>query len=585
MALDGIFIHSILQELKSTLLGGKVEKVNQPEKDEIIINIRNERKLYKLLISSSSVYPKIHITNKTKKNPMQPPMFCMILRKYLNSSKLINITQLDTDRIVFLDFESSNELGFDNTYTLVVEIMGRHSNITLIRKKDTIIMDSIKHITPEINSIRSIFPGIKYIFPPVSNKLSPFCYTREEFKCSLQNTKSLNPSSFSKIFTGVSNSFSKELYHMLAQLKLCDLDILNEATITILYGFCNKIFSQLKNNEFYFAYYIENGKMVDFYCEKLTYLNNCEEKQYSTPSQLIDDFYYEKDMTDRLNSKSSDMQKLININLERCNKKIRILMENLEDCKNKDIYRVQGELLTSNIYSIHKGDSHIKVQNYYSDTLEYMTIKLDKNKTPSENIQIYFKKYNKLKKTEKAAIEQLKIANEELEYLNSVLINITNSDSYDDIEEIKRELMETGYIKFKKSANKKKVKSFKPVKFISSDGIEIYVGKNNLQNDYLTLKFADKRDLWFHTKNIAGSHVIVKNFGKIPDKTLEEAANLAAYYSKSKNSSKVAVDYTEVRNVHKPNGAKPGMVIYYSNKTLYVNPVKPSITQIESSDS
>lgn len=581
MALDGIFIHSILQELKSKLLGGKVEKVNQPEKDEIILTIRNEKTLYKLLISSSSIYPKIHITDKNKKNPLQPPMFCMILRKYLNSSKLINISQLDTDRVIFLDFQSLNELGFDNIYTLVIEIMGKHSNITLIRKKDTIIMDSIKHITPEINSIRSLFPGIKYIFPPISNKLNPFCYKREEFKHVLQNMKFLDNKSFSKIFTGVSTSFSKELYHMLSELKLSELDIFKESTITVLHGFCSKIFSKFKNNEFYFAYYTKDGKMKDFYCSKLTYLKDCVEVHYSTPSKLIDDFYYEKDKADRLNSKSSDMQKLININLERCNKKIKILMENLKDCKNKDTYRIQGELLTSNIYNIHKGDSKIKVQNYYSNILEYITIKLDINKTPSENIQSYFKKYNKLKKTEKAAEEQLKIAKEEIEYLNSVLINIKNSDSYDHIEEIKRELMETGYIKFKKSTNKKKTKAFKPAKFISSDGIEIYVGKNNLQNDYLTLKFADKRDLWFHTKNTAGSHVIVKNFGKVPDKTLEEAASLAAYYSKARNSSKVAVDYTEVRNMHKPNGAKPGMVIYYSNKTIYITPEKPSIEQID----
>lgn len=581
MALDGIFIHSILQELKSKVLGGKVEKINQPEKDEIILTIRNEKTLYKLLISSSSIYPKIHITNKNKKNPLQPPMFCMILRKYLNSSKLINISQLDTDRVIFLDFQSLNELEFNSIYTLVVEIMGKHSNITLIRKKDTLIMDSIKHITPAINSIRSLLPGIKYVFPPISNKLSPFSYKREEFKTKLQNIKFLDSKSFSKIFTGISTSFSKELYNKLSQLELCNLDIFKESSITILNGFCNKIFSQFKNNEFYFAYYTKDGKMKDFYCSKLTYLKDCEETRYSNPSKLIDDFYYEKDMTDRLNSKSSDMQKLININLERCNKKIKILINNLKECKDKDNYRIWGELLTANIYNIHKGDSSIKIQNYYSDTLEYIIIKLDINKTPSENIQSYFKKYAKLKKTEEAAKKQLKITKDEIEYLNSVFINIKNSDNYDHIEEIKRELMETGYIKFKKSLNKKKVKPFKPAKFISSDGIEIYVGRNNLQNDYLTLKFANKRDLWFHTKNTAGSHVIVKNFGEVPDKTLKEAANLAAYYSKAKNSSKVAVDYTEVKNIHKPNGAKPGMVIYYSNKTIYITPEKPSISQSE----
>lgn len=583
MALDGIFIYSILEELKNDLVGGRIEKVNQPEKDEILISIKNNKKNYRLSISSSPVYPKIHITDRNKSNPMQPPIFCMVLRKYLNSSKLIDIRQLDTDRVVFLDFESSDELGFNSIYTLVVEIMGRHSNITLIRQRDNLIMDSIKHITPEINTVRSLFPGIKYIFPPTSNKLNPFCYSKNEFKIFIQNhIKYIDKNFFSTVFTGVSSSFSKELFHRLDDLTLCDsLNIFDETSVTILYGFSNKIFTHLKNQNFYLASYKKGPVMKDFYCERLTYLSNCVEKHYSSPSKLIEEFYYEKDKADRLNNRSSDLQKLVNINLDRCTKKIKILTRNIEDAQNKDTYRIYGELLTSNIYNIKKGYSHIKVQNYYSNSVEYIDIKLDENKTPSENIQRYFKKYNKLKKTEKAAREQLIMADEELEYLNSVMTNIKNSDNYDDIEEIKRELMSTGYIKLKKTNSKKKIRKSKPMKFLSSDGIEIYVGKNNLQNDYLTLKFADKRDIWLHTKNIPGSHVIIKNFGTVPDSTLEEAAMLAAYYSKAKGSPKVAVDYTDIKSIHKPNGSKPGMVIYYTNKTLYVDSSSPSIKQLE----
>lgn len=583
MALDGIFIYSILEELKNDLVGGRIEKVNQPEKDEILISIKNSKKNYRLSISSSPVYPKIHITDRNKSNPMQPPIFCMVLRKYLNSSKLIDIRQLDTDRVVFLDFESSDELGFNSIYTLVVEIMGRHSNITLIRQRDNLIMDSIKHITPEINTVRSLFPGIKYIFPPTSNKLNPFCCSKNEFKIFIQNhIKYIDKNFFSTVFTGVSSSFSKELFHRLDDLTLCDsLNIFDETSVTILYGFSNKIFTHLKNQGFYFASYKKGPVMKDFYCERLTYLSNCVEKHYSSPSKLIEEFYYEKDKADRLNNRSSDLQKLVNVNLDRCTKKIKILTRNIEDAQNKDTYRIYGELLTSNIYNIKKGYSHIKVQNYYSSGVEYIDIKLDENKTPSENIQRYFKKYNKLKKTEKAAREQLIMADEELEYLNSVMTNIKNSDNYDDIEEIKRELMSTGYIKLKKTNSKKKIRKSKPMKFLSSDGIEIYVGKNNLQNDYLTLKFADKRDIWLHTKNIPGSHVIIKNFGTVPDSTLEEAAMLAAYYSKAKGSPKVAVDYTDIKSIHKPNGSKPGMVIYYTNKTLYVDSSSPSIKQLE----
>ncbi|KAA8676157.1 NFACT family protein [Clostridium sp. WLY-B-L2] len=582
MALDGIFIYSILEELKCELLGGRIEKVNQPEKDEILLTMKNNRKNYKLSISSSPIYPKIHITDKNKPNPLQPPMFCMVLRKYLNSSKLINIRQLDTDRVVFLDFESSDELGFNSIYTLIVEIMGRHSNITLIRQRDNLIMDSIKHITPEINTVRSLFPGIKYIFPPTSNKLNPFRFSKNEFKTFIQNRiKYIDKKFFSSTFTGVSSSYSKELFHRLEELNLSEtLNVFDETSATILYGFSNKIFNKLKNHEFSFVSYKKGSVVKDFYCDNLTYLDGYKENLYSSPSKLVEEFYFEKDKADRLNNRSSDLQKLVNINLDRCHKKINILNQNIKDALDKDVYRICGELLTSNIYKIKKGLSHIKVQNYYNNN-EYLDIKLDENKTPSENIQHYFKKYNKLKKTKKAASEQLSMANEELEYLNSVITNIKNLDNYEDIEEIKRELMATGYIKLKKSNSRNKSRVSKPMKFLSSDGIEIYVGKNNLQNDYLTLKFADKRDIWLHTKKIPGSHVIIKNFGTVPDKTLEEAAMLAAYYSKAKGSSKVAVDYTSIKNIHKPNGAKPGMVIYYTNKTLYVDSSMPSIEQIE----
>lgn len=576
VALDGIFIHSIIEELKHTILNGRIDKISQPEKDEIILSIKNERKTYKLLISSSSVYPKIHFTKISKVNPMQPPMFCMVLRKHLNTAKLIKIHQLDTDRVVLLDFETTDELGFNSIYTLVVEIMGRHSNITLIRQRDNMIMDSIKHITPEINSVRSVYPGIKYIFPPTSTKLNPFDYSIKDLKLYIiENNIKYDKNFFSKVFTGVSSQFSKELTY---QINNSGKE-LTESNLEYIYDYSVKKFENIKNGEFYFSEYSLNGAVKDFYCQKLTHLCEYNQRTFQSPSDLIEEFYFEKDKADRLNNKSSDLQKLVNINLDRCNKKIQILKNSLEECDRKDTYKIYGELLTANIYSLKKGDTSAELQNYYSKDLEYIEIKLDPNKTPSENIQYYFKKYGKLKKTEEAAKTQLEITEQEMEYLNSVLTNIKNSEDYESIEEIKRELMETGYIKFKK-VNNKKAKTTKPMKFISSDGIEIYVGKNNFQNDYLTLKFADKRDIWMHTKNIPGSHIIIKNFGTVPDKTLEEAAMLAAFYSKAKESTKVAVDYTEVRNVHKPNGSKPGMVIYYTNRTIYIDPKKPEIEQV-----
>ena len=577
MALDGIFLHSLCLELKDNILNGKVDKINQPEKDEIIITFRKDNKNIKVLISASSNYPRIHITERSKANPMQPPMFCMLLRKYLIGAKLINIEQRHCDRILCLDFESRDEMGFDSIYTLIVEIMGRHSNITLIRKRDNIVMDSIKHITPNINSYRSIYPGINYKFPPEPNKLNPLDFS-EDVNIDLDSSVSISDSSIlTKIFTGVSSLLSKEIVYLFQTNSSGNKpdDLKN------LLKFAKNFFQSINQNSFTYTLYSDSkGNYKDFYCFYLSTMKDYKVTKYDTASKLLDLFYYTKDKQDRLNQKSSDLQKLVINNIDRCKKKSIILKQSLQECKQKDKYKLYGELLTANIYSIKEGDKSVKVYNYYSEKEEYIIIPLKENNTPSENIQYYFKKYNKLKKTEEAALEQLEKNEAELEYLQSVLTNILNCDSYDEIEDVRNELVETGYIKFKKSSGKTKKEQSKPLHFLSSDGIDIYVGKNNIQNDYLTLKFADKKDIWLHTKNIPGSHVIIKNNNNISDKTLEEAAILAAYYSKAKDSTKVAVDYTEVKNVKKPSGAKPGMVIYTTNKTIYVDPYEINLKKV-----
>jgi len=577
VALDGIFLHSLCLELKDNILNGKVDKINQPEKDEIIITFRKDNKNIKVLISASSNYPRIHITERSKANPMQPPMFCMLLRKYLIGAKLINIEQRHCDRILCLDFESRDEMGFDSIYTLIVEIMGRHSNITLIRKRDNIVMDSIKHITPNINSYRSIYPGINYKFPPEPNKLNPLDFS-EDVNIDLDSSVSISDSSIlTKIFTGVSSLLSKEIVYLFQTNSSGNKpdDLKN------LLKFAKNFFQSINQNSFTYTLYSDSkGNYKDFYCFYLSTMKDYKVTKYDTASKLLDLFYYTKDKQDRLNQKSSDLQKLVINNIDRCKKKSIILKQSLQECKQKDKYKLYGELLTANIYSIKEGDKSVKVYNYYSEKEEYIIIPLKENNTPSENIQYYFKKYNKLKKTEEAALEQLEKNEAELEYLQSVLTNILNCDSYDEIEDVRNELVETGYIKFKKSSGKTKKAQSKPLHFLSSDGIDIYVGKNNIQNDYLTLKFADKKDIWLHTKNIPGSHVIIKNNNNISDKTLEEAAILAAYYSKAKDSTKVAVDYTEVKNVKKPSGAKPGMVIYTTNKTIYVDPYEINLKKV-----
>jgi predicted ribosome quality control (RQC) complex YloA/Tae2 family protein len=577
MPLDGIYIYSLTEELKKKLTGCRVDKVSQPEKDELVLSLRGDRTTYKLLLSASSTYPKIHLTNFNKPNPVKAPMFCMVLRKYLSTAKVIEVYQISTDRVLVIDFESSDELGFYSVYSLIIEVMGRHSNITLVRKRDNMVIDSIKHMTPEINSYRSLYPGISYVYPPESTKLNPFNFKLEEFKQYINsNNIKYDFNIFSKSFTGISTQFSKSLYLLL------DLNNIepSSSSITETYAYIVKIFENLQQCTFSFNTYYDEASVKDFYCTNLYQFKEYNQKTYISPSELIEEFYFQKDKTDRLNAKSADLQKIINTNIDRCNKKLDILNKTLKECEERDHYRIWGELITANIYSIKKGDRNIKVLNYYADEEEFVEIKLDENKTPSENIQAYYKKYNKLKKSAEMAEIQIKATEQELDYLQSVLTNIKNVETYEEIDEIRREVTETGYIKFKKE-DKKKIKTSKPHHFLSSDGAHIYVGKNNIQNDLLTLKFADKQDIWLHTKNIPGSHVIIKGVGKVSDKTLEEAATLAAFYSKAKESTKVPVDYTEVKNVKKPSGSKPGMVIYSTNKTIYANPEKLELQKIE----
>ncbi|AWZ48248.1 fibronectin/fibrinogen-binding protein [Clostridiaceae bacterium 14S0207] len=572
MPLDGLYLNSIEKELNNLMINCKIEKINQTEKDEVCLTFKKNRKNHRLLISASSNYPRVHFTNNIKENPLKAPMFCMVLRKYLANSRVLSIEQLGLDRVLKINFESTDELGFNSIYTLIIEIMGRHSNITLVRDRDNLIMDSIKHITSEINSYRSLYPSIEYVYPPKSDKINLLTYNFENFEEIFQNLE-FTKDFFSKNFQGISKKVSLSLYTEFLK-EYTDFSLLN------LQVFLKNLKSKLENGNFNFNIYYGNKGILDFHCFKLNDDNIVSETSFASPSDVLDTFYYEKDKYDRLNSKSADLQKLVTNNIDRCTKKLSILEETLKECEEKDELRLKGELLTSNIYMLSKGMNSIDVQNYYSENLENVRIKLDPNKTPSENIQKYFKKYNKLKKSEEMALINIEHTDEELTYLNSVLNNIHRVETSSEIEEIRKELIETGYIKFSKKKVKDKNKS-KPYHFVSSDGTNIYVGKNNLQNDYLTLKLAGKKDIWLHTKVIPGSHVIIQNDHGISDKTLEEAANLAAYYSKGRESSKVEIDYTEVKNVKKPSGAKPGMVIYYTNKTIIIEPKKPELELIE----
>ncbi|GAA0075935.1 NFACT RNA binding domain-containing protein [Clostridium sp. CTA-5] len=567
MALDGIYLYSLVDDLKKSILDSKIDKINQPEKDEIILTLRKNRKNIKLLISASPRFARIHLTNSTKNNPIKAPMYLMVLRKYILGGRITKLTQKNNDRILIIDIENRDELGFDSVYSLIIELMGRHSNITLVRNRDNKVMESIKHITPDINTFRVLYPGVNYVYPPASNKLNPFSFTYEDFNNFISiNSIIFDETFFSKCFTGISKLLSLDLYYNIIKSN-------SSPTREEIFNFFNNFIINLDKNISYNIYANELGIFKDFYFLKLSSLENKYSSiYYNDPNILMDNFFFKKDMQDRLHSRASNLERLVATNIDRCKKKSKILIQTLNECSEKEILRIKGDLLTSYIYTIKKGDDKVSLLNYYSENEEYMEIKLDPFKTPSENVQAYYKKYNKLKVSEEYAKKQLDKNSKEEEYLNSVLTNIQNVESYEEISDIKNELIETAYIKFRKSdKNSKKNKTSKPHHFKSSEGIDIYVGKNNLQNDYLSLKFANKNYLWLHTKDIPGSHVIIASFD-VPDKTLEEAAIIAAYYSKGKNSSKVPVDYTKVKELKKPNGSKPGMVIYHTNKTVIVDP-------------
>lgn len=566
MALDGIYLYSLVSDLKKSILNSKIDKINQPEKDEIVLTLRKGRENIRLLISASSRFPRIHITSISKPNPLQAPMFTMVMRKYLIGGRITDIFQLNGDRIIELHIESTDELGFNSKYILVVEIMGRHSNITLVRNRDKKVMECIKHLSLDKNTYRVLYPGVEYVYPPTSSKLNPFDFSYESYNSYiLSNDISIDENIFSNIFTGISKSLSKNLYKKFSY---------DNNTINKQYFYNSfKFFIENIDNIFSYKIYKDEKSFKDFHCVNLfNFDKDYEEVEFDNPNILLDNYFATKDKQDRLNSRSIDMQRLITTNIERCNNKEKKLNDILKECAKKDSYKIKGDLLTSYIYMIKRGEKNIEVLNFYNEEdEEYIKIDLDENKSPSENVQSYYKKYNKLKKSEESAIDQLEKNSEELEYLTSVLTNIINCENYDEIDEIKKELVETGYLRFKGNNKNKKSKPSKPIHLKSSDGIDIYIGKNNIQNDNLTLKFANKNHYWLHTKNIPGSHVILCSDNP-SDIALEEAASLAAYYSKAKNSSKVPVDYTKVKNIKKPNGAKPGMVIYHTNNTIYVEP-------------
>lgn len=586
MALDGLVIHSIVSELSSKILGGKIDKVYQPEDDEILLHIRNDKENFKLVLSASSSNPRVYLANNYKKeNPINAPMFCMLFRKYIQNGIIVDISQIEFERIIKITVESFDELKEKTKKDIYIEIMGRHSNIILTHSVDNKIIDSAKRIPFSISRVRQILPGMTYTLPPKQDKLNPLNnISKDDF---INTLKEFNGPVFKSIyskFLGISPIVSKEICfrsNLDDKIDIIDLSLDN---FNSLYKEFNTLFNLINNNNYNPCIVINESidKVIDFSCinlslyKDLTFINN------NSMSKILEDYYQTKDTKDRIHQRSSDLRKSISIKLDRLYHKLEKQKQELIDSNNAEIFKIKGELLTSYIYMIEKGMDSVEVANFYDPEYKNIIIHLNKNLTPSENAQKYFKKYNKMKTAKKEITHQIELNLDEINYLENIMLSIENCDNLDELLDIREELTKEGYLKGK-IKNKKDTKlTTKPHEFISSDGFKILVGKNNKQNDHLTLKVADNNDIWLHTKNIPGSHVIVKTDGKsISDETIYEAAMLAAFFSKSKMSSQVPVDYTKRKNIKKPNKAKPGMVIYETNSTIYVTPTEELVAKLK----
>jgi predicted ribosome quality control (RQC) complex YloA/Tae2 family protein len=568
MSFDGLFTKAMANELSRSLKGGRINKVHQPYKNEIILTIRSGGVNHKLLLSAHPSYARAQLTNEAYENPSEPPMFCMLLRKHIEGHIIEDLYQVETERIIILEVKGRNEIG-DVTYKqLIIEIMGRHSNIVLVDKTRNLILDSIKHVSFAVNSHRAILPGQPYISPPEQHKQNPFLATAEDLLRKVDFNAGRVERQIVEQFAGTSPLFAKEVLY---QSGLVNRTTVPKAFITLI--------DRITSDDLEPSIMAAAGKEV-FYLFPLQHVNG-EVRSFATLSEMLDRFYFGKAERDRVKQQGHDIERLITNEKEKNEKKIDKLKTTLEDAGQAEKFQRFGELLTANLYNAKKGMKEIEVLDYYDEAGGTVIILLDPRKTPSENAQKYFSKYQKAKNSVSIVMEQIVKAEEEAAYFDSLLQQVQTA-STKDIQEIREELVEGGYIRERQKRNGKKLQNAKPVldNFIATDGTEIIVGKNNKQNDYLTNKLAARDEIWLHTKDIPGSHVVIRS--KEPaEQTILEAANLAAYFSKARNSSSVPVDFTKVRHVKKPNGAKPGFVIYDNQQTVYVTPDEEMVLKLK----
>lgn len=594
MAFDGIAIAHLIYEMQEKLTGARITKIAQTESDKLLLTIKNSfsnenggtrRTVERLIISVNPSLPLFYLTEDNETSPLQAPTFCMVLRKHLNNCRITGIHQIGLERVIRFDLEHLNEMGDEKEKHLYIELMGKHSNIIFCDENDSII-DSIKHISSLISSVREVLPGRPYFIPNTMNKTDPLTITKEDFLHILKEKPQPPEKALYRSLTGISGVVANELVYRAGLSELSSTEELSESQALTLYDEFEQMMSEVKEHQFHAHIIFKDKTPFEFSSVLLTeYLHvpDYEKKDYESPSRMLYDYYHTKELYGRIHQKSSDLRRITQTLLERSVKKYDLQLKQLKDTEKREKYKVYGELLTTYGYDIPEGEKKFTCENYY--TGEEITIPLDGEKSGIENAKHYFEKYQKLKRTFEALTIQTKETKEEMEHLSSISNSLDIAVSEEDLSMIRRELSEAGYIKRQSAAKKKNAKNTsksKPFHYLSSDGFHIYIGKNNYQNDELTFKFATGNDWWFHAKQMAGSHVIVKTEGKeLPDRTFEEAARLAAYYSKAREQEKAEIDYIQKKHIKKPNGAKPGFVVYYTNFSMTIPTDIEGIREIE----
>ncbi len=585
MALDGITIHSLVDELNRKLNGGRLLKIAQPEPDELQLTVRVEKEQYKVLVSAAASLPLMYITESSKTSPLTAPNFCMLLRKHLNNAKIVDIYQPGLERIINIKVEHYNEMGDLCHKLIIIELMGKHSNI-ILTDMDGKIVDSIKHISGLVSSIREVLPGRAYFIPDTVGKLDPLTTTREAFMAKIANQPTPISKAIYCTYTGISPIVATEVCYRANIDGDKPANVLSPDELDAVWSSFDDIMTCVKLNKFQpniiYEGTSEDGSPKEFAPFTLSvYEDDNHETEYlDSMSTVLEHFYATKSVVTRIRQKSSDLRRIVQTALEKDYKKYDLQLKQLKDTEKRDKYKVYGELITAFGYSLEPGATELIAQNYYDDNRE-ITIPLDKDLTPMENANRYYDKYGKLKRTAEALESIVTEVADEIAHLESVMNALDIALTEDDLKEIKEELVLAGYIRRKSNDKKAKYKS-EPLHYISSDGYHMYVGKNNIQNEELTFKVANGGDWWFHSKTFPGSHVIVKTNGdELPDNTFEEAARLAAYYSKGREQDKVEIDYIQRKHVKKVAGSKPGFVIYHTNYSMAIQPDIKGISEIK----